>query len=221
MNQSGRARLRTAVLLVVTSCIIAIVMSKLINQHVAFPVLTTGTSMTPSIQPDTHLWIIRYSSINKFLIGATKPEVGDVVALRSSDNSPISIKRILALPGDTVRMNRDRITVSNVNQTLIDNFMPDGLDVNPVWKNSIALPLRGSSMSTNSEEWYNIESVVSDYEDIKVEYISGQTFIDSNKCNMYKFKNDYYAVIGDNLPMSTDSRVQGMIPHRYIIGFVK
>jgi len=62
-----------------------------------------GTSMQPTLNPDTSLWrdIVIF---DRFSIRTLRQyERGDVVALKSPADSKLVVKRIIALGGDTVR----------------------------------------------------------------------------------------------------------------------
>ncbi len=72
------------------------------------PVRVEGTSMLPRLEDQDRLFI------NKFLYHFTAIEHGDVVVFRyPRDIQKSYIKRILAVPGDTVRIDRGRVFVND------------------------------------------------------------------------------------------------------------
>ena len=48
----------------------------------------------------------------------------------------------------------------------------------------------------------------------------GKCVINGEYCKKYKFKNDYYYLVGDNVINSLDSRCFGFVPKEYIVGVV-
>ena len=82
------------------------------------PVRVEGTSMLPRLVDQDRLFI------NKFVYHFTAIERGDVVVFRYPRNQQISyIKRIVAVPGDRLRIERGKVYVND--QLLDEPYVPE------------------------------------------------------------------------------------------------
>jgi len=119
-----------------------------------------GTSMQPSLQND------EYVLVNKALYLLHPPERGDVIVFHNPNNTSVDfIKRVIGLPGDTVQIDANHVTVNGV-------------------------PLNEP-------------------------YISAPAAM---VANTWKISPGKYFVLGDNRPVSDDSRYWGCVPQSYIVG---
>lgn len=118
----------------------------------------------PSMQPNLHT--DEYVVVNKVAYVIHGPERGDVIVFHYPlDTTQDFIKRVIAVPGDTVDINSTQVRVDNVllNEPYISS------PANPVAKS-------------------------------------------------WTVPSNYYFVMGDNRPDSTDSRFWGFVPKDYIVG---
>jgi signal peptidase I len=82
------------------------------------PVRVEGTSMLPRLEDHDRLFI------NKFVYHITSIERGDVVVFHyPRDPSKSYIKRVIALPGDRLRIDRGLVWVNG--KELSENYVPD------------------------------------------------------------------------------------------------
>src|SRR5580700_3735672 len=82
------------------------------------PVRVEGTSMLPRLEDRDRLFI------NKFVYHLSAIERGDVVVFHyPRDPEKSYIKRVIALPGDTLRVDRGRVWLNGRRQ--IENYVPE------------------------------------------------------------------------------------------------
>ncbi|MSR78808.1 MAG: signal peptidase I [Candidatus Taylorbacteria bacterium] len=136
-----------------------------IRMFIAQPFLVSGPSMIPTFQDKNYLIVDEISK--RF----THPQRGEIVIFRRAGESKYLIKRIIGLPGDTLTLEGEKITVTNAEN-------PKGF----VFEQPFVVNNRSESKTT--------------------------VILDGA---------DYY-VLGDNRPVSYDSRYFGPIPESAIIG---
>ncbi len=116
--------------------------------------------MQPSLQND------EYVLVNKALYLLHPPERGDVIVFHNPNNTSVDfIKRVIGVPGDTIQIDANHITVNGV----------------PLSEPYISAP---AAMVANT----------------------------------WKISPGKYFVLGDNRPVSDDSRYWGCVPQNYIVG---
>ena len=97
----GRYPKRTAIRIVVL-----IVTSLIVFRFVLLPIRVDGMSMMPSYKAN------RVNFVNRLAYVFHPPARGDVVAVRTSGISIMYMKRIIGLPGETVRFHRGRAMIN-------------------------------------------------------------------------------------------------------------
>ncbi len=97
--------------------VISVAASILIITFLYQPVRVEGTSMLPELQDQDRLFI------NKFVYRFEKVERGDVVVFHyPRDPEKSYIKRVIALPGDTLRIDRGKVYVNG--HLLDESYVP-------------------------------------------------------------------------------------------------
>jgi signal peptidase I len=97
--------------------LISVVISMFIILFLYQPVRVEGTSMLPMLEDQDRLFI------NKFAYRFGEIHRGDVVVfLYPGDHSKSYIKRVIALPGDDLRIDRGTVIVNG--QTLKETYVP-------------------------------------------------------------------------------------------------
>jgi signal peptidase I len=76
--------------------LVLIVSAYIVFGYVLMPIRGVGISMEPTIEPGDLFFV------NRVAYRFRDPERGDVVAVRIAGRSVVYVKRLLALPGDTV-----------------------------------------------------------------------------------------------------------------------
>lgn len=72
------------------------------------PIRVVGISMAPNYQNG------RFNFVNKIAYKRADPQRGDVVALRFAGESVMLLKRIIALPGERIRIERGVVMINGV-----------------------------------------------------------------------------------------------------------
>jgi signal peptidase I len=83
----------------------------------------------------------------------------------------------------------------------------------PLW-----IPKAGAKVTLSLKNICLYKSIISNYENNKLEIKGNQIFINDKETNSYTFKLDYYWMMGDNRHRSADSRYWGFVPLDHIVG---
>ena len=174
------------------------------------PFRVPSNSMMPTLLTGDFILVnkfdygLRLPILNSKIIDFSKPEKGDVIVFRypnyehSAGYSGVDfIKRVVALPGDTISYEKDQLTVNgeSVEYRKIGSYQ--GVD-------------SGKAMSG----YRHISELINETgHDILLHPLGY-----SRKLPKTTVPEGHYFVMGDNRAHSSDSRVWGYVPESYILG---
>ncbi len=136
------------------------------NHFILTSVVIQGKSMHPTLREGEHYlldrWTYRYSA----------PQRSDLVVLRDPGHSDYAVKRLIALPGETVRISRGKVYLNN--KLLTEPYLAG----------------------------------------------AAPTFLPNGDERTFILGAEQYFVMGDNRPVSEDSRYYGPISRDSITGHI-
>lgn len=156
------------------------------------PFTMANNSMSPSVNKGDYLFV------EKFAYSNTMPSRGDVIVFKINNTN--SIKRIVGLPNDKIRINYGIVYINDIS-------------ISRQHVKSYVLRDRGDEDSTLQF----IETFPEGKEVIVLDAVSGSEL---DNTPVYSVPADSYFVLGDNRDNSIDSRQQsvGFVPLQNIVG---
>jgi signal peptidase I len=167
-----------------------------VRSFVFEPFRIPSGSMKPTLWIGDFIFVKKYSYGLRVPVTETKfietgePKRGDVVVFRlPSDPSINYIKRVVGLPGDELRLERQRLTINGIEADLItDGGVHEGV---PVYRET--LDGREHEILIRNPNY-------------------------SRKDGVYIVPDGQYFMMGDNRDNSSDSRFIGYVPEKYLVG---
>ena len=153
-------------------------------------VQVSGHSMDPTLTTNEELFALKHVPIDRFDIVVAKE--------KTDDENIFIIKRVIGLPGDTVEYKKDQLYVN-------------GKKMNEPYLNSFKEKLKDGSLI---DYFTKINSNYANF-DFNTDYLT----VDSSGNDTFKvtLKSDEYFLLGDDRPISKDSRAVGPIKKSDII----
>lgn len=82
----------------------------------------------------------------------------------------------------------------------------------------VRIPKKGTEITLNASNYTLYEKILNEIEYQNFKLIDGKVIKDGQAVTSYRFKNNYYFLMGDNRHNSGDSRVWGFLPEEGIVG---
>lgn len=167
-----------------------------IRSFIFEPFRIPSGSMKPTLLVGDFIFVKKFSYGLRLPVTETKiietgePERGDVVVFRLPSDPRVNyIKRVIGLPGDEVRFERQRLTINGVAMDLSING--ETFDGAPVYVENLDGRIHQTLIHNPGH---------------------------SKQDGIYIVPDGQYFVMGDNRDRSKDSRFIGTIPEKYLVG---
>jgi signal peptidase I len=200
-----------------------------LRSFVAEPFRIPSASMMPTLQSgdlilvNKFTWGLRMPVYNTKLLDVNLPQRGDVIVFRFPPNeSQDYIKRVVALPGDTLEYNNKVLSING--KVLATKALPDVLDETGeasgdkmAYVKQIAESLPRADGTAYEHLLFNTPSRSSAISGARMHsHPDACNYLaDGIKCTV---PAGHYFAMGDNRDNSLDSRYWGFVPERNIVG---
>lgn len=163
------------------------------------PFTIPSGSMLPTLQVGDYILVNKFSYglrlpvLGTEVIPVAKPERGDIMVFKYPEQPRINfIKRVVGVPGDTVRVSDGRVWVN-------------GKELS---REVVSLP--------DAEAWELYYQETNGAASHMIRHEAGRESLSPER--EWRVPADSYFMLGDNRDNSRDSRFWGMVPDRYIVG---
>jgi signal peptidase I len=187
-----------------------------------------STSMIPAIRPGAYLVIKKLftgAMATSVEIKKNKIYVFNKPVQHAGDSQVVFVKRCVGVPGDTVHFKRGELDPrypSRIKDTLHRFYYPHNKlftwsnnDFGPLW-----IPGKGRDILLTPASCILYGDMIRG-EKNTLEVVGDTLFLVNGKpATRYRFKQNYYFMMGDNFYESEDSRVFGPVPEINILGKV-
>ncbi len=193
-----------------------------IRSFLAEPFKIPSGSMIPTLQVGDFILVnkftygIRLPVINQKLVQINDPQRGDVMVFRYPEDPSLDyIKRVIALPGDTVEYRNKHLWINGIEQPQQAdgdyNYVEAGLNFVHTEKHIESFGGRKHTILVNPE-WptLRLEAVA--------EFKGRENCVYDDEMVRCKVPDGHYFMMGDNRDNSRDSRYWGFVPDHQIVG---
>jgi signal peptidase I len=193
-----------------------------IRSFLVEPFKIPSGSMIPTLQVGDFILVnkftygLRLPIISKKIVQINDPQRGDVMVFHYPENPAVDyIKRVVALPGDTVEYRNKRLTINGIEQPQQAdgdyNYVESGLNFVHTERRQEVLGKHKHALLVNPDmPNVHLDSVAEFDGRENCSY-------DENKVRC-KVPAGHYFMMGDNRDNSRDSRYWGFVPDNQIVG---
>ncbi|GAA5133682.1 signal peptidase I [Thalassotalea piscium] len=178
------------------SLLLFIVLMSVFRSAVADWYTIPTSSMMPTIEVGDRITVnkmaydIRIPFTNTAIVQLNDPQRGEIIVFNSKAADKRLIKRVIALPGDSVSMSNDMLTINGQKASY-------------------------SSINETSIDFIEQESIYGNKRNIRFDKHAQSPLASFSTVIVPK---DHYLVLGDNRRNSADSRVYGFVPRNELLG---
>jgi len=212
----------------VEALVIAVLLAFVIRSFVVEPYKIPSKSMVPTLLVGDHIFVnkfiygLRIPGTKKWLYEGRDPKRGEVIVFIYPEDEKLDfIKRVVGVPGDTIRIQQGRLSINGREPSMRD-VVVSGID--PQDKRRLVIPSAYAATVPSDLSKIPYYLGFENYQ-IEIEDLFGfEHFIQRSR--LMPDQGDleitvpasHYFVMGDNRDQSADSRVWGFVPRENLKG---